>query len=318
MPDPQPLQNRSHADIGPWFGQWAARVALRLPPFSPLKLLGPFLRWHLRREGGRHFTANARDGVGLDAMFFPALPHCGSRLPVLLTHGWMEIKEMHMSELKLLRRNGHDVMLLDLRAHGRSGGRLTTIGAWEREDITAVIDQAVELGLIGPKLITMGYSTGAACMIQHAADDPRVAAVVALAPFADLISAIRSFGRLYGNWYDPDILLRGFEQFAQHSGFHLRQSDTIGAMQRMHVPVLVAAGDRDRHLPPPLHAEHLAAAAPDDLCTLHLVKGANHLSIYQRLDPKLSEAIARFCAAASGGSKASGGSGESGADKLEA
>ncbi len=287
-----PKKNRA-----PLAARLVCDLTLSLPRFSPLRFVGIARRRQMIAAGAEPVTATSFDGVAIDALFFRARKAVPGRLPVILNHGYVEVKEMHSREVELLRRHGHDVLLYDLRAHGRSGGAFTTLGVWEKRDLSRLIDVAVAKKLIGERVITMGYSTGAATMLQHAADDSRVAGVVAQTPFLSLSGAVQSFRRKLGGWMAEEKLLRGFEDVAMRNGFCVDESDTMAAMQRLHVPVLLVVGDRDMHLPPDEHFKPLAAAAanPDNV-ELLVVPGADHVSIYTHRWPQLDEAITRFCA----------------------
>ena len=79
---------------------------------------------------------------------------------------------------------GFDVLAYDSRAQGESGGDACTYGYYEKQDLESRARPA------GPgPVIAFGVSLGAAIALQAAAEDPRVALVVALAPFSDLRTA---------------------------------------------------------------------------------------------------------------------------------
>ncbi len=279
-------------------GKVLAKITLALGWVSPLRLVSGPLNRRLRRDGGRPFTATAHDGISLDAIFLPATNKQPGLLPIIASHGLIEIKEFHERGATLFRQHGHDVILYDLRSHGRSGGRFTTFGAWEKRDHSAVIDAAAQHGMIDGRVISMGYSTSAAIVIQNAPLDDRVAAVVAIAPYADLTSAIKSFRRvLYGYWYNEAKLLQGFAAVAQERGFSMDEARTDEAMKQVTVPVLLMAGTADRNLPPHLHAERLAPLMQHKKSEFVRIPGAGHVTIYWRTRPKLDEALLRFCAA---------------------
>lgn len=280
--------------------RWSARVlawaALTIPRFSPMKIGGRFMRKRLiSHHGARPIRAVADDGAPIDALFFKRSEDCGRRLPVIVNHGYVETKEFHMGEVSLLREHGHDVVLYDLRGHGRSGGRFTTLGVKEVGDLRSLIDCCAKDGLISDKVITLGYSTGAAVVLQHAATDDRVAATVALTPFADMTAAVRSFRKLFGQWYDEEQLLRGFEHVLNGDGAVMAASDTVAALPKINVPVFMAVGDGDRHLPQTEHMDKLIAAARADAMELHIVPQRNHVSIYRHMTDALKEQIVTFC-----------------------
>src|SRR3990172_3112966 len=75
-------------------------------------------------------------------------------------------------------------LLMDLRYFGQSGGHATTLGLRERRDLARVLDFLAARGI--SRAGVFGFSLGGAVALMTAAGDPRIAAVVAYAPFADL------------------------------------------------------------------------------------------------------------------------------------
>src|SRR5207244_12893906 len=75
------------------------------------------------------------------------------------------------------------VLLLDQRYFGRSEGRLTTLGFRERRDLGRAVDFLAARGF-GPVGV-FGFSLGGAVALLAAAEDPRIRAAAAYAPFAD-------------------------------------------------------------------------------------------------------------------------------------
>lgn len=74
---------------------------------------------------------------------------------------------------------------MDSRALGESGGDMATYGWKEREDTRAIAD-ALYAGENVRHLYALGVSMGAAIALQSAAVEPRIDAVVAEDPFANL------------------------------------------------------------------------------------------------------------------------------------
>src|SRR6185369_7667751 len=110
----------------------------------------------------------------------------------------------------------YNVLLLDHRGHGDSGGLRTTIGYEERLDVHAAVDVLVERGL-GPVGI-FGMSMGAATAILAAAEDERIAAIVADSPYARLRWAVARSAELrgYPTFITPIVALLGCWATALH------------------------------------------------------------------------------------------------------
>ncbi len=278
-----------------WFFIEAARWTLKVSRVSIMRTWTISRRTLARWHGAESFEVRTIDGLKISALYLPGRSTQSARLPVVFTHGYCETKEFHLFRVWELCQAGHDVILFDQRAHGASGGKYVTFGVRERHDVTAVIDRARELHLVPDRVITMGFSLGASVMLQHAGSDPRVAGVVALAPFVSGIEAINSFRRMLAPWLKPDEVLAGFEYASREAGFVLDEASTIRAIERLRVPVLMAVGDRDRNLPGDVHSKVLAGAMRQHSCRLIEVRGATHLSLARRLWPELDPQIIDFC-----------------------
>ena len=269
------------------------RAILRTAAYPGRRLVGTFHRKHSRRLGGRRFAVHTRDGERLDAWFSPRMEGRPARLPVVICHGWMQTKEAHFRQAWWLNRIGHDVVLFDHRMHGRSSGRVVTFSVREREDLADVIEAATQRNMLGPRFVTLGFSMGAATVLQHARQEPRVAGVVALAPFSDLLQAVDSFRKRILPFVGREWLLRGFEQAAIEAGFNTGQARTVEAMGEINVPILLIEGSRDRTLPPDRHTRLLAEARDD--VQMFRVDQAGHCTLCRRPWPGLKRTIARFC-----------------------
>ena len=77
-------------------------------------------------------------------------------------------------------------LVLLLVPHGHSTGEWLTYGPREAEDLSQVIDELDRRKLLEGRLGVYGISYGATTAIHLAAIDPRVEAVVAVAPFGSM------------------------------------------------------------------------------------------------------------------------------------
>lgn len=141
------------------------------------------------------------DGTEIDAWVINA--KTGDHAPkplgtMVVLHGLGESKANYLGVGTNLSKKGYDVVLIDLRMHGRSTGKYITCGAKEKQDVKTVVDMLAAEGKITPEpLYICGVSFGGATGIQYAAIEPKVRGVLAVAAWKDTVSkAQRDLGLL--------------------------------------------------------------------------------------------------------------------------
>lgn len=103
---------------------------------------------------------------------------------VVLVHGFKTSREEMVPWARFLHDGGYNVLLLDTRGCGRSGGSTVGLGATEPHDISLAVNAARgEFGTT--KVAVLGISLGAGAAILAAADDPDISAVVADSAWTD-------------------------------------------------------------------------------------------------------------------------------------
>lgn len=193
-------------------------------------------------------TVRAADGVSLAGWLAlrPGAP------AVVLLHGYPAEKADLLPLAAVLHRH-FTVLLMDLRYFGRSGGLATTLGVRERDDLRAALDLLAARGA-GPVGV-FGFSLGGAIALTTAAEDARIRAVVAYAPFADLLDLARE---VYGHlWVLREPLVQAMRCWGRIVlGVDLTRPSPAEAAKRLSIPVLVVHSRRDEQIPIS-HAERL-------------------------------------------------------------
>lgn len=203
------------------------------------------------------------EGVELRGWLFPAEHPRGT---VIFLHGRNQDRSAGVPVAARLVPLGWSVLAYDARAHGASGGSTSTFGYWERRDLSRAIDF-----LGGGRVVAMGVSLGGAVAIQAAADDPRVARVVAVSAFASMRRVVRE--RLPA-FVAATALAPAFRAAEALGRMEVDGADTVAAARRVLAPTLLLHGARDRFVPP-AHARAIRAALAGP-AALVLVPGAGH------------------------------------------
>lgn len=172
---------------------------------------------------------------------------------VVLLHGYPANKA-DMLPLAAALAPRFTTLLLDQRYFGASEGRVTTLGHRERRDLARAIDVLEARGVrtVG----VFGFSYGGAVALLAAAEDPRIRAVVAYAPFADLAALAHDLYRWLWVLRYPFVgLTRLWSRM--FLGADITRPSPEQAAARLTIPVWLVASRDDEQIPPH-HAERLA------------------------------------------------------------
>ena len=150
----------------------------------------------------------------------------------------------------LALKMGHNVLLVDQRAHGRSDGTTITFGVLERRDCLEWIRYAQRRFGTEVPIVLTGVSMGAATVLM-AADlelPPAVRAVVADCPFSaprDIIARVAETMGLPGKPAAAVCAIGG----ALFGGFRLGSSSAVESVRNSKLPILLIHGEDDHYVP---------------------------------------------------------------------
>ena len=167
----------------------------------------------------------------------------GERCAVIL-HGYSDAKVGGIAWAPLLRSLGFNVLAIDLRGHGESGGTNISAGYWERHDLNQVLDQT-KCSRPGQtrRILLFGVSLGAAVAAATAVTRDDIWAVILESPFPSFQSAAARHGDNLGTPgpFFQTVAFRLAEWMADADFDAVRPMDTIG---KIPCPVMVIqAGD---------------------------------------------------------------------------
>jgi pimeloyl-ACP methyl ester carboxylesterase len=168
----------------------------------------------------------------------------------LRLRAWLAASDPGRPAGALLHRRGHTVLLLDLRAHGGSEGRYTTLGGKERSDVRAGLAELRRLGHGRVGFVLFGVSMGAVAVLRAAAADPDVRAVVAEAPYDDYRSTMAHHARLYYGLPAWLPLLPATIAVAEwRAGFDADDVSAIAAARQTRAALLLIVDGDDPRMP---------------------------------------------------------------------
>ena len=240
-------------------------------------------RWQQILENGKtsrnwqDIRMPSRFGYSLTGTFIPNQQTTDKTL--IFLHGFSESRLAGLSYLNIYLNAGYNLLFVDSRAHGESGGQSVTWGVYEKHDVDQWVDwlrHRFPKGTIGMH----GISMGAATALLHAGlneANKRVSFYIADSAYSDLESLLADQMsqrlQLPGN-IPPQVLL----PYA-NAVTYLRARFTFGAasplrvVQQVTTPVLYIHGEADRLVP---------ASMSQQLYSM--TKGQRQIQLFPRAD----------------------------------
>lgn len=169
-----------------------------------------------------------------------------------------------------LAKMGYDVVLPDLRKHGKSTGDFITYGAKESPDLKTVMDVLIAENGLSPKVYAFGADVGGDVAIQYAAIDSRCKGVMA----ADSYQDMRGFVK---HWYGRLLTPENFESVIAAAGriadFDPNAASAVEAVKKVHCPLVLLHGVVDMSAPlDQIKAIYDAAGDPKYLWSLNVTE----------------------------------------------
>ena len=213
------------------------------------------------------------DGLTLRGTYF----EFKKGLPIdILFHGYHGCAEQDLSGgVYRCQRLGHNVLIVDHRAAGKSEGHVVTFGINESRDAVAWIHYVLDRIDPNAQILLGGISMGAATVMMASAMDipENVKGTVADCGYTSAKDIIKKVIR---DMHLPDNLLYPFVRLGAilFGNFDPDSNSPISSMPNCRVPVIFFHGDEDAFVPQSMSEEnHAACAAPKHLV---ITPGAGH------------------------------------------
>lgn len=167
---------------------------------------------------------------------------------IIFVHGIGGCKEHFLNLAKELTKIGVESILIDSRAHGKSGGKFCTYGYKEKKDISSVIDfikkenDSIPLGI-------WGNSMGGAIAIQALEYDNRIEFGIIESTFTSLDEIVYDYQKsyTYGIGLKP-LCNIALNEACKLANFRQDLVSPITSVKHINQPILIAHGEIDKHI----------------------------------------------------------------------
>jgi fermentation-respiration switch protein FrsA (DUF1100 family) len=175
---------------------------------------------------------------------------------VILLHGQADNRAGMLGFVPFLLARGYDVLAIDSRAQGESGGKIATYGIRETGDLNRWIEWlTTERG--ERRLYGLGESMGAAILLQAVGQGAPFRAAVAESSFSSLrqaayyrLGAQLGGGEGLGRTLLRPIVESGLLYARLRYGLKLASVSPAAAVAKTDVPILLIHGVEDHNIPP--------------------------------------------------------------------
>ena len=169
---------------------------------------------------------------------------------------------------------GMNVIMIDQRAHGESGGRCISFGHNEKRDLLSWIDYVISRFGEGSEIILFGISMGGATVILASELDlpKNVLGVFADCPYSSAADMIR---KTASEMHLPKRAAYALSRLGARifGGFDPDEAEPIRAIKNARVPIIIVHGEKDSFVPTDMSR---AMAEANPIVELHTFPNADH------------------------------------------
>ena len=243
------------------------------------------------------------DGIDLKGWYVPA--RGAPRGTIIYGHGLNRTRVEMLPMAAFAHQLGYNGVLFDLRHEGQSGGKMKSVGYWERLDAEAAMRFALDREHAARPAVLWGVSLGAAAALMAAAESPDVAAVISDSTFLSFRDTVvhhyRLFMGRYRPWWFPHLPAFPLADeviywAAYRANFNPSDFDLEKAVERINPrPILFVAVEGDQRMPPEI-ARRLYADSTSPLKQILVVPGTRHGEGFNQATAQYEQAVTDFLA----------------------
>jgi len=230
------------------------------------------------------------DGLTLRGWWIPAE---GSTRAVISLHGQGVSMDPDLPNVPPLHAAGFNVLMFDFRAHGRSAGKVSTVGYLERMDLLGAVEFLRQKGM--HRIEVLGFSMGGIVAMLTTPVCEGIDAVVTDSGPAWIrhAMAVRGTELHAPAWISPFLAWLTFFATSLRLGVNLFEYEPVYWVARIAPrPILFIQGDKDQYVP--RHDFEALYAAAGQGKEAWRVPGAGHCVMAQLYPAEFQQRIVEF------------------------
>lgn len=221
---------------------------------------------------------------------------------MIISHGVTSSKEYSLDYIALFLKMGYNVIAMDSRYHGESGGKDISYGYYERYDLKKTVDYIRETYGDDTTIGIHGVSMGAGITLMYAGSvEDGADFYIVDCPYSDFYEEAKyriRYDFKYAPKYTKKLIVEiGNLVIRVRSGFSLKDVRPINHVHKIKSPVMFINTREDKYIPP--HMSQDLYERKEGIKYIYWVDTGGHSKAYGE-DPETYEAevekfIDRYC-----------------------
>jgi len=199
---------------------------------------------------------------------------------IIMLHGIRASKEHFIPISKTVTVWGYNALIVDLKAHGQSGGDYCTFGYNEKNDISDLITYVIETEDEPTSFGIWGQSLGGAVALQTLAIDERIAFGIIESTFAELRPTVHRYAKNYTGFNWPALTNFMINRMESIADFKVDDIKPYEIAKQIKQPVLMVHGKKDKKMPIAV-GEKIFNSLNNEQSEFYIIDEANHLNVWK-------------------------------------
>lgn len=217
----------------------------------------------------------------------------------IVVHGFMNNYKDMQTYAKYFYDNGYNVLTVDNRAHGLSGGEYVGMGWFDRLDIVKWIDYVIQKFGKRVQIVLFGISMGGATVLMTSGEElpPNVKCIISDSAYDNVYNIFHHVmkNELKLPAFSLIRILEGYNKM--YFGESIKEHDTISQVKKSKTPILIIHGKADNFVPVEMAYKIYDAILPelrDILIVPHAWHGEAQAKNTKQYNEKLEQWLGKY------------------------